>query len=139
MTDKTREDFHSWMRDRFWVGVNLVRSPDGYVSTVSHPSLPMTYASVEMMWESYQAATQHSAARIAELEAEVQALSLDAFAKDASIGQGMERAAEICESIAREDYGMTDLHEYGECAEAIRAHAQNQPKTTHDTGNVSKN
>ena len=45
---------------------------------------------------------------------------------------GMERAAEICESIAREDYGMTDLHEYGECAEAIRAHAQNQPKTTHD-------
>lgn len=34
---------------------------------------------------------------------------------------GMERAAEICESIAREDYGMTDLHEYGECAEAILA------------------
>lgn len=34
---------------------------------------------------------------------------------------GMERAAEICESIARDDYEMTYLYEYGECADAIRA------------------
>ena len=40
---------------------------------------------------------------------------------------GMERAAEICESLELDYYGMRD-----ECAAAIRAHAQNQPKTTHD-------
>lgn len=32
----------------------------------------------------------------------------------------LEEAAKKCESIARDDYGMTYLHEYGECAAAIR-------------------
>lgn len=44
---------------------------------------------------------------------------------------GMERAAEICESLPADYYGAN-----GECAAAIRAHAQNQPKNEHDTGNV---
>ena len=45
---------------------------------------------------------------------------------------GMERAAEICEAFqATLEPGM------GECfSEEIRAHAQNQPESIHDTGNV---
>jgi hypothetical protein len=32
----------------------------------------------------------------------------------------LEEAAKVCESIARDDYGLTKWHEYGECAAAIR-------------------
>jgi hypothetical protein len=31
-----------------------------------------------------------------------------------------EACAKVCENIATETYGMTNLREYGECAEAIR-------------------
>jgi hypothetical protein len=31
-----------------------------------------------------------------------------------------EACAKACEAIATETYGMTNLHEYGECAAAIR-------------------
>lgn len=46
---------------------------------------------------------------------------------------GMERAAEICESLPADYYGAN-----GECADAIRAeaHAQNQPKNEHDTDDM---
>lgn len=35
-----------------------------------------------------------------------------------------EACARVCESIARDIYGMTNLREYGECAAAIRARGQ---------------
>ncbi len=35
-----------------------------------------------------------------------------------------EACAKACEAIATETYGMTKLHEYGECAYAIRARGQ---------------
>jgi hypothetical protein len=35
-----------------------------------------------------------------------------------------EACAKVCENIATETYGMTNLREYGECAEAIRARGQ---------------
>ena len=69
-----------------------------------------------------------------------------AFARFYAIAfrQGMERAAKICEGIA-EDYEKREGRKYPEmksdaqtgasdCEYAIRAeaHAQNQPKTTHD-------
>ncbi|MDP3627120.1 MAG: hypothetical protein Q8S12_11010 [Hydrogenophaga sp.] len=71
--------------------------------------------------------------------------------------QGMERAAEICDGLkektlaAQRPTQLDDLTNtqirmvahlgHGNCAESIRAeaHAQNQPKNVHDTGNVSKN
>lgn len=36
-----------------------------------------------------------------------------------------EECAKVCEGIATETYGMTNLREYGECAEAIRARGSN--------------
>jgi hypothetical protein len=35
-----------------------------------------------------------------------------------------EACAKLCEDIATETYGMTNLREYGECAAAIRARGQ---------------
>lgn len=35
--------------------------------------------------------------------------------------QEREECAKVCEAIATEVYGMTNLNEYGECAQAIRA------------------
>lgn len=35
-----------------------------------------------------------------------------------------EECAKVCENIAIETYGMTNLREYGECANAIRARGQ---------------
>lgn len=37
-----------------------------------------------------------------------------------AIRDALEEAAKKCESIARDDYGMAYLNEYGECAAAIR-------------------
>lgn len=51
-----REKFEAWMRDTHGPGVNLVRSDDGYISTVPHRAVRMTYASVQMLWEGWQAA-----------------------------------------------------------------------------------
>lgn len=50
--------------------------------------------------------------------------------------QGMERAAEICES--RQTPGTGSVAILNGAADAIRAeaHAKNQPESTHDTGNV---
>lgn len=53
---------------------------------------------------------------------------------------GMERAAEIAEARKHitpewqldQHYNQACTH----CAAAIRAHAKNQPESTHDTGNV---
>jgi hypothetical protein len=40
----------------------------------------------------------------------------------AACAQALEDAAIACERLAREDYGMVNsLHEYGECAQLIRA------------------
>lgn len=56
----SREAFEAHMRERFGAHANLARSPDGYVSTVLHAVLPSTYASVQMLWEEWQAAIQHA-------------------------------------------------------------------------------
>lgn len=50
---------------------------------------------------------------------------------------GMERAAEICES--RQTPGTGSVAILNGAADAIRAHAQNQPKNEHDGSVVSKN
>lgn len=51
--------------------------------------------------------------------------------------QGMERAAEICEAqIASGQLAALEAHRASFIADAIRAHAKNQPESTHDTGNV---
>lgn len=47
----------------------------------------------------------------------------DAYTADQlkqAIRDALEEAAKKCEGIARDDYGMAYLHEYGECAAAIR-------------------
>lgn len=76
MSDKTREDFEAWaMQFNPQLLINFGRGP-----TVHG----------QMAYAGYQAAAQHSAARIAELESEVQALreanntfATNAIAKDA--------------------------------------------------------
>ena len=65
MSDKTREDFEAWHE------AEKVQPLAPYLDTYKN-------AHTRCRWEGYQAATQHSAARIAELEAEVQALRRDA-------------------------------------------------------------
>jgi hypothetical protein len=45
--------------------------------------------------------------------------SLHAFAELAAAAE-REACAQVCEAIATETYGMTNLREYGECAAAIR-------------------
>lgn len=35
-----------------------------------------------------------------------------------------EVCAQVCEQVAQDTYGMTNLREYGECAHAIRARGQ---------------
>ena len=47
-----------------------------------------------------------------------------------------EACARVCESIATETYGMTNLREYGECARAIRARGQTSIQEP-DDGNPS--
>ena len=70
MTDKTREDFEAWAKSKgapkegWWIR----QIDDGGYSC----------GPVDDSWNGYQAATQHSAPRIAELEAEVLALRMDA-------------------------------------------------------------
>ena len=44
---------------------------------------------------------------------------LEHFAKLVATAE-REECAKVCENIATETYGMTNLREYGECAEAIR-------------------
>ena len=44
---------------------------------------------------------------------------LERFAKLVATSE-REECAKVCENIATETYGMTNLREYGECAEAIR-------------------
>jgi hypothetical protein len=44
---------------------------------------------------------------------------LEHFAKLVAAAE-REECAKVCENIATETYGMTNLREYGECAEAIR-------------------
>ena len=56
----SREAFEAQMRDRYGAHVNLARSEDGYISTVPHAVMPTTYASVQMLWEGYQAATDRA-------------------------------------------------------------------------------
>ena len=81
MSDKTREDFEAWAQRS---PVNLTKQHDGmYESSVA-----------AFAFRAYQAATQHSAARIAELEAEVQALRRDAerLAEKAATHDAINRA-----------------------------------------------
>lgn len=53
-----REQFEAWMRDTHGPGVNLVRSDDGYISTVPHRAVRMAYASVQMLWEAWNRRAQ---------------------------------------------------------------------------------
>jgi hypothetical protein len=48
---------------------------------------------------------------------------LDRFATLVAAAE-REACAKVCEDIATETYGMTQLREYGECAAAIRARGQ---------------
>lgn len=52
---------------------------------------------------------------------------------------GMERAAEICDEAGVEPTSRYPSTQAKQLADSIRAHAQNQPESIHDTGNVSKN
>jgi hypothetical protein len=44
---------------------------------------------------------------------------IDSFAQLVAAAE-RKACAKVCENIATETYGMTNLREYGECAEAIR-------------------
>lgn len=66
MTDKTREDFEAWV------------TKQGYASGYGGDGVYDVWV-VSRWWESWQAATQQSAARIAALEAEVAALTTALF------------------------------------------------------------
>ena len=49
------EAFEAWCRSRYLcTDHSFVRSPDGYAHTVQHGALPMTYASVQMLWEAWR-------------------------------------------------------------------------------------
>lgn len=67
MTDKTREDFEAWARP---CGYELRWSEAKPPFESGYDNSPAHHA-----WDGYQAATQHSAARIAELEAECDAIA----------------------------------------------------------------
>ena len=76
--DEQRAEFEAWAKskgapkDGWWIR----QIDDGGYSCHA----------VDMAWDAWQAAAQRQQERIAELQAQVQALSMDAFAKDASIG-----------------------------------------------------
>lgn len=80
MSDKTREDFEVWAKKAGWP--HYCVNADG------------SYFCSSSSWEPWQAATQRSAARIAELEAEVQALRRDAerLAEKAATHDAINRA-----------------------------------------------
>ena len=51
-----REGFEAAMRDRYnCTDHSFVRAPDGYAHTVGHRSMRLAYASVQMLWETFQA------------------------------------------------------------------------------------
>lgn len=52
--DQVRADFEKWCQEKY-NNPGMERCSDGYISTASHPYLPITYASVQMLWEAYQA------------------------------------------------------------------------------------
>jgi hypothetical protein len=95
MSDKTREDFGHWWQ---MVGAALCGV------TYDQPNYQVTYA--QRGWNAgYRVATQHSAARIAELEAEVQALRRDVEHKDAfaeQIGRDLSKADAECRALRRD-------------------------------------
>lgn len=55
-----REKFEAWLHDNFGKR-SIVRAPDGYAHSVAHAALPSTYASVQMLWEAWQAACRAQA------------------------------------------------------------------------------
>jgi hypothetical protein len=50
-----RAAFEAWAAGRFGHDINLARHPDGYITTVSHRGMRATYASLQMLWEAWQA------------------------------------------------------------------------------------
>ena len=51
---KERKAFEAWLVARY-PGTSVVRSTGGYAHTATHRALPMTYASVQMLWEAWRA------------------------------------------------------------------------------------
>ena len=68
-TPSAREKFEAWMHDNFGKR-STVRAPDGYAHSVAHAALPSTYASVQMLWEAWQAACRAQPAPVAQGDAE---------------------------------------------------------------------
>lgn len=53
-TEQERAAFEAWCRERY-NHPYMERNSDGYISTATHPFISMTYASVQMLWEAWQA------------------------------------------------------------------------------------
>ncbi len=53
-TEQERAAFEAWCREKY-SHPNMERNSDGYISTATHHCVPMTYASVQMLWEAWKA------------------------------------------------------------------------------------
>ncbi len=63
-SDAMRAEFEKEVLRRY-PNSNLARSQDGYAHTATHSAVPMTYASIQMLWEVWQAARRTPAAEVA--------------------------------------------------------------------------
>lgn len=48
--------FEAHMIATYGPHINLARTPDGYAHSVAHRTLPMQYASIQMLWEAWREA-----------------------------------------------------------------------------------
>lgn len=63
-SDAMRAEFEKEVLRRY-PNSNLARSQDGYAHTATHSAVPMTYASIQMLWEVWQAARRTPAPEVA--------------------------------------------------------------------------
>lgn len=112
-----RDDVIRWAREAGWseIGADLWGAAnDGAMST---------YALARFAALAYAAG---AAAESQNYEEHTLALQQQSYEREIQIEVEAEReaCAKVCEAIATETYGMTNLREYGECAAAIRARGQ---------------
>lgn len=102
-----REAFEAWMRDTHGPGVSLVRSDDGYISTVPHRAVRMAYASVQMLWEAWQARAQPAQAVPLLSDAHIDQITRDQWGAHAQYLHAAYRAyARAIEAAVRAKLGV---------------------------------
>ena len=114
-----REKFEAWLHDNFGKR-STVRAPDGYAHSVAHAALPSTYASVQMLWEAWQAACRAQPTPPA-ADPEVAPAAVAGQCEDAI--ELLGKYKELCEEIKR-----GDSYHIGRIDAAISVLAQAAPQ-----------